>query len=561
MFGSVSNCKLQASGRNLQAAGCKFETFGLFLGMRAIFFLALLIASPSLLIAQDEAAAIAFLNTQYDEQAPVLSPDGTLLVFTVDDHPDNFGGVLDHGDIWFSVKTETGWGKPFHGGKLINNGYHNVAAGFSPDGTQLFLMGHYQQNGKPVGSQGISVSIRNGEKWSAPVNIVVPYFKNFSEYYSGFLSADGKVLVYSAVGYETRSPGADDIYFSLKVNGKWTEPKSVGNNINSRGQDVSPSLSSDGKRMYFASNGYKDSVSFDIYYADRLDDSWTRWSRPVNMGPDVNGPGRELFYRVTPTGAIFTTTQSSDQFADLKYMPSKDSVQLPVMINPTEEIKIATSDTIKIDEVVYQKQMADGTTRIWGKVTNAKNNEPIPGAMVIFSATKPSQANASADGNFTITLPGVQEYSVKVEAPGFIGEFERLDLKTQLMKELEMNFRLLPVEVGTTINLKSVLFERSKPILLASSYDELDMVIDFMKQNPKVEILLSGHTDNQGRHDVNMKLSRERVAKVKDYLVSKGISGNRITGKGFGGSKPIADNDADETRALNRRVEFTIVKD
>jgi OOP family OmpA-OmpF porin len=98
-------------------------------------------------------------------------------------------------------------------------------------------------------------------------------------------------------------------------------------------------------------------------------------------------------------------------------------------------------------------------------------------------------------------------------------------------------------------------------VLLQSSYDELDMVADFMKENPKVEVLLSGHTDNQGHHDLNMKLSRERVNVVKDYLVKKGISGKRITSKGLGGTKPIADNESEETRALNRRVEFTITKD
>jgi len=524
-------------------------------------FLAALIIFPSLAIAQDEAAAISLLNSQYDEQAPVMSPDGKLLAFTVDDHPSNVGGVQDHGDIWFSVKTETGWSKPFHGGKRINNSNHNTVAGFSPDGTQMFLMGHYPQNGKPLTSQGVSVSVKTGEEWSAPVNINIPYFKNRSSYNSGFLSADGKTLVYSAVGLETRSEGAEDIYVSFKVDGKWSEPRNIGAKVNTLGQDVSPSLSPDGKRLYFATNGYKQDVSFDIYYVDRLDDAWQSWLEPVNLGPDVNSAGRELFYRPTPAGAIYTTTQNSDEYSDMRYIPSKDSVQLPVMISPTEDVKIATADSTKIDEVVYEKQLANGTTRIWGKVLNAKSGAPITGAMIIFSGDKANHANASADGSFSINLPGVENYSVKVEAPGYIGEFERLDLKTQVMKELEMNFRLLPVEIGMTINLKSVLFERSKPILLTSSYDELDMVIDFMKQNPKVEILLSGHTDNQGRHDANMKLSRERVATVKGYLVEKGISENRITGKGFGGSKPIADNDADETRALNRRVEFTIVKD
>lgn len=527
--------------------------------MRVSLFLLSLFLFPLMSLAQDEAAAISLLNSPYDEQAPVMSPDGKLLAFTIDDHPENVGGAADHGDIWFSVKTETGWSKPVHGGKLINNVHHNTVAGFSPDGSQLFLMGHYSQNGKPVTSQGMAVSVRSGDSWSAPVNINIPYFKNMSVYNSGFLSADGKILVYSAVGYDTR--GGEDIYVSIKENGKWTEPKSLGAVINTNKQDVSPSLSEDGKRLWFASNGHSGAVSFDIFYSDRLDDTWTSWSTPVNAGPEVNTRGRELFYRPAPAGALFTTTQNSDEYADMRFLPLKDSVGVPVMINPTEEIKIAKADSVKIDKVDYDKTVSDGTTRIWGKVMNAKTNAPVEGAVILFNASKPSQASTSDDGGFSIYLAGVEEYSVKVEAPGYIGEFERLDLKTQVMTDLEMNFRLQPVEIGTTINLKSVLFERSKPVLLTSSYDELDMVVDFMKQNPKVEILLLGHTDNQGRHDANMKLSRERVNKVKDYLVSKGIAENRITGKGLGGTKPIADNNAEETRALNRRVEFTIMKD
>jgi len=490
----------------------------------------------------------------------VLSPDGKLLVFTVADHPQNIAHAKDLGDIWFSVRTETGWSKPVHGGTMINNGFHNTVAGFSPDGNQMFLMGHYAAPGSEVKSQGLSVSIRNGDAWLAPVNIAIPYFKNKTPYNSGALSADGTVLVFSGEGFTTT--GAEDIYVSIKTNGKWSEPKSVGPSINTKMQDVSPSLSLDGKRLFFASNGYKDDVSFDIYYADRLDDTWTKWSKPESLGPDVNSSGRELFYRVSPYGAFFTSTRNSDGMADLRFIPSKDTVHVPVMVDPTEEIKVVSVDTlVKIDEMTYDKKNADGMTRIWGKVYNSKTNQVIAGAMIHFTASKNYPAAASATGDFEISLSGVEEYSVKVEAPGYIGEFERLDLRTQILKDLEMNFRLTPVEIGASINLKSVLFERSKPALLASSYDELDMVADFMKENPKVEILLSGHTDNQGRHELNVKLSRERVNVVKEYLVSKGIDTKRITSRGFGGAKPIADNDAEETRALNRRVEFTITKD
>ena len=137
---------------------------------------------------------------------------------------------------------------------------------------------------------------------------------------------------------------------------------------------------------------------------------------------------------------------------------------------------------------------------------------------------------------------------------------EKLDIQTYEMKELEMNFKLQPIEVGTTVNLRDILFEQGKTNLLAQSYPELDLVVSFLKSNPKVKIELAGHTDNRGIPSQNVKLSQARVDKVKSYLVSKGIEGKRISGKEYGGSKPIASNETEETRQLNRRVEFTIKK-
>jgi outer membrane protein OmpA-like peptidoglycan-associated protein len=123
-----------------------------------------------------------------------------------------------------------------------------------------------------------------------------------------------------------------------------------------------------------------------------------------------------------------------------------------------------------------------------------------------------------------------------------------------------MNFHLQPVEIGTTVNLKNVLFVQTKTELLPESYDELDLVVSFLKNNPNVKIELSGHTDNRGVHSDNVRLSQERVNAVKRYLVSKGVDGKRVTGKGYGGTKPIASNDTEENRQMNRRVEFTIKK-
>jgi len=510
---------------------------------------------PALVEAQDMASALSAINTPYEEECPVLSPDGKLLAFTITGHPNNVGGIKDHGDIWFSTWTGTGWTKPVHGGHLINNKHHNTVAGFSPDGNQMYLMGHYAPPGKAVTSQGISVSVRNGDTWSAPVNIKVPYFKNYSDYNTGFLSSDGTVLVFSAQGYQYDNPDLNhvDIYISQKIGGQWTEPKSLGPKINTPNYEVTPSLSADIKRLYYSSNAIDKDVSFDVYYSDRLDDTWENWSAPVNLGPEVNSAGREYFYRPSQVGSFFSSTQNSDGYADLRFVASSDTVEVPVMIDPTEEVKVVSTDTTaKIDE---------GKTRIWGKVYNTKTNQTIPGAVIHFTASTNYPTTASTSGDYEVKLAGIEEYAVKVEAPGYIGDFERLDLRTQALKDLEMNFKLIPIEVGASITLKRVLFERSRPVLLTSSYDELDMVVDFLKENPKVEILLEGHTDNQGKHDLNMKLSRERTNVVKAYIVAKGIEERRIATKGYGGTRPIADNDSEDGRALNRRVEFKITKD
>ncbi len=518
-----------------------------------------------LAMAQPAPARFDKANSALDEQNPLLSPDGRTLYFTISNHPQNVGGTKDLGDIWYATLTEQGWGDPIHGGTQINNALHNTVAGFSADGTQLFLMGHYAAPGEPVQSQGLAVARWNGTGWATPVNIKIPYFKNSTLFQSGCLSADGNVLVFSAESYATR--GAEDIYVSLRSAGKWSEPKNLGNTINTPYQDVSPSLSPDGRRLYFASNGHGGYGSFDVFFSDRLDDTWLSWSEPVNAGPDINSEGRELFYRPTPWGDFYTSTRNSDGYGDIHfYQPPtpKDSMQVvsPLLseIKTAEPTDSVTKQIIPID---YAKEaVAEAKSfRVWGTVLNAQTQAPLLAQVHILSTGEQLARQSKADGMYEVTLAAREEYHIKVEAPGFIGVMEKLDLRTQVLNNLEMNFQLQPVAVGTTVNLKSVLFQQSTATLLKESYDELNMVADFMKQNPKVEIELAGHTDNRGYHQLNMKLSRERVEEVKKYLVAQGIESRRISGKGYGGTKPIADNDAEETRALNRRVEFTIVKD
>ena len=125
--------------------------------------------------------------------------------------------------------------------------------------------------------------------------------------------------------------------------------------------------------------------------------------------------------------------------------------------------------------------------------------------------------------------------------------------------EIERDLYLSPIEVGKSITLKNVFFVRSKADLLPDSYSELDRLAKVLTDNPELKIEISGHTDNVGDPALNVKLSEDRVATIKNYLTGKNISAKRLSGKGYGGSKPIASNATEETRKLNRRVEFIII--
>lgn len=522
--------------------------------MRQYLFFCLIIITQTLLAQRLTNTSFQLVNSTHDELNPVISPDGRTLYLTISNHPGNSGGIRDQGDIWISVLTDNNqWSAPVHGGSVINDKAFNAVAGFSADGSEMFLLSHYGSQGNLARTQGISVSKNTGNGWSKPENISIPYFQNKSAVLTGYILPDRSVFVFAAETYGTR--GVEDIYVSVKGNnGSWSEPKNLGSIINSQFQEVTPFLSRDGKTLYFSSNGRKGIGSFDIYSSVRMDDTWTNWSTPVNMGSGFNSEGRELYFHSYDAGfSTYASTKNSDGYGDIKVFLSDE----PFRKDST--VLAAVDSSVRIVELP-RETVDNKTVRVYGRVSNSRTGEFI-NAKVLFNAPAADQSTtAMTTSGYSIELPSTQAYVVKIAADGYVSSMEKLDMQTYEMKELEMNFKLQPIEVGTTVNLRDILFEQGKTNLLAQSYPELDLVVSFLKSNPKVKIELAGHTDNRGIPSQNVKLSQARVDKVKSYLVSKGIEGKRISGKGYGGSKPIASNDTEETRQLNRRVEFTIKK-
>jgi len=326
---------------------------------------------------------------------------------------------------------------------------------------------------------------------------------------------------------------------------------------------MTPFLSPNNRTLYFASNGHEVLGSRDIFVSHRLEDNWQKWTKPKNIGGIVNSEGMELSFQfIDKNIGLYTTTQNSDGYGDIRFKNFNENEMLTLMPDTLITDPEINIPLINLKEVTELKPDSKIVT-IYGTVTNANDNKFLNAAIKInndrdFNKTLQTDENS---GEYSIQLFSNANYQLVIVADGYLSKHERLELINPETMMVEMNFILYPIEAGTTVNLDHVRFYQSTADLIETSYDQLDIVAQMMLDNPQIEIQLSGHTDNRGGFKLNLELSERRVIKVMDYLLSKGIDQNRISGKGYGSTRPIASNAGEETRKLNRRVEFTIIKD
>lgn len=479
------------------------------------------------------------INSPFAETKPIISPDGKTLYFTRQNYPGNTGGKKDEGDVYVSSWENGQWSPAKNIGKPINDSYANGIAAVSPDGNTLLLLNQYNPKG-PV-QNGASISRRTKSGWSFPEKIVIENHINKNQYGDYFLANNGKVLLMATE--DNQSLGDQDLYVSfIKKDNSWTAPLNLGPVINTTKAEFSPFLAADNKTLYFASEGHPGLGGSDIFYTKRLDDTWQNWSTPKNLGKSINTPLWDAYYVIDAAGNYAYFVSNSGSASDLKN-------------NSKDIYRIALTPEFKPEPVVL----------ISGKVFNEKTKMPIS-ADVVFetlpSGIEQGRATSSpTDGSYKIVLPRGSNYGFMAKARGYMAVNENLDLMTvDSYEEIERDLYLVPIEVGATIKLNNIFFERSQATLLENSYPELQRLLQFMQENSSVDIELGGHSDNQGLAHLNLALSKERVESVKRYLVSKGIGEKRIVTKAYGGTKPIASNASEETRALNRRVEITILK-
>lgn len=479
------------------------------------------------------------INTPYVEAKPVISSDGRTLYFTRQNSPENTGGRKDDGDIYYSTWQNDQWSPAINIGKPINDTYANGVTAVSPDGNTLLLINQY--NTKGPAQNGASISRRTRSGWSFPERLVIEGHVNKNPYADYFLANNGNVLL---MAIETNhSYGDQDIYVSFrKSNNEWTTPLNLGHIINTDKAEFSPFLAADDKTLYFASEGHPGYGGSDIFYTRRLDDTWQNWTPPKNLGKSINTTSWDAYYTIDAAGRYAYFVSNSGSESDIKS-------------NSKDIYRIALTTEFKPDPVVL----------VSGRVFNERTKEPIS-ADVIFETLPSGEEKGKAtsspvDGTYKIVLPRGSNYGFMASARGYVAVNENIDLTAiDSYEEIERDLYLVPIEVGAIVKLNNIFFERSKATLLEESFPELRRLLALMQENPHVEIELGGHTDNQGIARLNLQLSLERVEKVRDYLVQNNVEKRRLSIKAYGGTKPIASNSSEETRALNRRVEVTILK-
>jgi len=163
------------------------------------------------------------------------------------------------------------------------------------------------------------------------------------------------------------------------------------------------------------------------------------------------------------------------------------------------------------------------------------------------------------DSTYSFSIFGSAKYQITAEAEGYIPRTVIVDPKEAVNTMITRTIALS--SKGGTVVLNHLIFEQGKAVINPKSFQELDELVAMMKDSPKVEIQLEGHTDNQGNPEANLKLSQSRVDAVKKYLTSRGISKSRVKTKAFGGSQPVSRENTEEARAKNRRVEMRVLKD
>jgi outer membrane protein OmpA-like peptidoglycan-associated protein/tetratricopeptide (TPR) repeat protein len=461
------------------------------------------------------------INTSESEYFPSLTIDGKELIFTRNLHYANE-------DFYSSQKNKTGWdlAKPLAGD--INTPQNEGAQMISLDGQWMVYAATNRRDS--WGGFDIYFSFLTPQGWSEAVNAGSNI--NTDQWESQpCLSADKQDLYFAS-----RRPdgyGGSDLYVSHLKNGKWSKAENLGPNVNTPGDEQCPFIHADNQTLFFTSNYWPGYGDEDLFYTKKNNGSWTP---PVNLGYPINTINRE--------GTLFITADGKTAY----YASDRSDTRGGLDIYSFE---------------LRQDLRPNKTLWVKGKVFDKKTLKGLPSSVELIDLSGKqtvSKLQTDESGNYLVTLPVGKDYAFNVNRPGYLFFSDNFLLsKRSPDSTYEKNIPLQPIEVNASIVLNNIFFDIRKFDLKPESQVELDRLVQLLNDNPTIKIEISGHTDNVGKPADNLVLSNNRAKAVTGYLISKGIAAQRLVAKGYGETKPVADNKTEEGKAKNRRTELKVI--
>lgn len=437
------------------------------------------------------------------------------------------------GENFYTSTKKTGkWTQAKFLSDMINTDFNEGAQCISQDGMYLFFTGCNRPDG--LGRCDIYISKREGSGWEQSFNIGKPVNSEAWESQPS-LSANGRTLYFSS--NRSGGMGGYDIWKSdLLDNGSWSVPVNLGPSINTPYDEQAPFIHPDDQTLYFSSNGWPGLGKKDLFIS-RID-SQGQWSRPTNLGYPINTFHEENGLSVSRDGKMaYFSGDREGSFGKLDIY----SFELPESIRP--------------NLVTYVRgTVIDEDTK---KPLNAKIqiNDLISGKFAFDDECD------TDSGSFLATMRVGRSFSLVVSKEGYLLHSENFTLKDEKSKQpFDVKIVLQKIEVGRKTTLNNIFFDTNKYDLLPESRIELQAVIAFLADNPSTRIEIQGYTDDRGSEALNQTLSENRAKSVYNYLIYSGIKSNVLSYKGYGSRNPIADNATEEGKRMNRRTQFLITK-
>lgn len=476
------------------------------------------------------------INSTAKEYLPMLTADEQSIIFTrMKPKPVQRQGMGNNNfeeDFYISEKSREGWSLARPLGPPINTPLNEGGQCISPDGRSLYFTGCDRPEG--LGSCDIYFSQKTGESWSEPVNLGSRV--NSREWDSQpTISFDGNTLYFTST--RPGGFGGSDIWKCVKGPDKtWGSATNMGNVINTAANENSPCIHTDNQTLFFSSNGHPGMGDADLFIS-RLDPSG-QWGIPLNLGYPINTTGEEF--------SLFVSNDGKTGYFSTERLKGSGSLDL-------------------YSFELYPEARPQIVSYVKGKVTDDSGKVPLGASFeIIDNETGKIVVRSSSDrmnGEFLVCLPIGKDYGLNVSKEGYLFYSDHFSCKTAaaIKNAYILNIPMKQARAGEKVILRNIFFETGSFELKSESFPELGKLISFLNVNPKIKIEVSGHTDNVGDEKSNLTLSGKRAQAVYDYLVKAAIAPVRLSFKGYGETKPVADNDTEDGRTQNRRTEFNIL--